>query len=335
MKRADVMDPRPPVREEGTSFLRFVFTDVDELRTLNWDWDLQYEQLEPGKLWGEVSVFLSGSIEIFRESYSRGIFLRGTVKRDRVVFGLMLRPNANVRWCGHRPEPSNLFAFDGDSEMLLRSLSALDFLGFCIPKEMLFSYADGVHELDLEAELRGRHILSGNGTATEVLRRNLIRIAETAENHPERMTTEAVQKTLEEELLEGLFQAIQNNTQPSRKERTNGRRRNIVVRAIDCIRAHEWEALTVGDLCRAVGVSERTLQYSFQEILRISPQRYVRLHRLNAARRHLRDAHADATSVTDIACQWGFFHLGRFSVQYKEMFGESPSETLRRSPSME
>jgi AraC family transcriptional regulator, ethanolamine operon transcriptional activator len=56
----------------------------------------------------------------------------------------------------------------------------------------------------------------------------------------------------------------------------------------------------------------------------------VKSVRLTAARRALQDPSA-TTSVTDVALQRGFFHLGRFAHDYRELFGESPSETLRRA----
>jgi AraC-like DNA-binding protein len=52
---------------------------------------------------------------------------------------------------------------------------------------------------------------------------------------------------------------------------------------------------------------------------------------MNLARRALRNAHTANTSVTEVAMQLGFWELGRFAVQYKSLFGESPSTTLRRS----
>ena len=56
----------------------------------------------------------------------------------------------------------------------------------------------------------------------------------------------------------------------------------------------------------------------------------LRHSRLQQVRRRLLDA-APGETVTSLATQWGFFHLGRFSGLYRRQFGESPSETLRRS----
>ena len=54
--------------------------------------------------------------------------------------------------------------------------------------------------------------------------------------------------------------------------------------------------------------------------------------RLSNARRALLSADGKLTKVTEIAVSFGFAELGRFSVEYKKAFGESPSQTLNRLP---
>jgi AraC family ethanolamine operon transcriptional activator len=98
------------------------------------------------------------------------------------------------------------------------------------------------------------------------------------------------------------------------------------------MRSHIAEPITVADLCVELGVSRRTLQYSFQDVLGTNPVRFLRAMRLNGARRDLRAGTAPADSVQDIAARWGFWHMGHFVTDYKRMFGELPSETLRNKP---
>jgi AraC-like DNA-binding protein len=54
--------------------------------------------------------------------------------------------------------------------------------------------------------------------------------------------------------------------------------------------------------------------------------------RLSNARRALLSADGALAKVTEIAMSFGFAELGRFSVEYKKAFGESPSQTLYRTP---
>ena len=99
--------------------------------------------------------------------------------------------------------------------------------------------------------------------------------------------------------------------------------------AVELINAHAAEPLTVEDIAEAVGVSERSLQDGFRRFLGTTPMNYVREVRLRSVRAELESADPTRTNVTDTALRWGFLHLGRFSVQYRERFGESPSDTLR------
>jgi AraC family ethanolamine operon transcriptional activator len=84
-------------------------------------------------------------------------------------------------------------------------------------------------------------------------------------------------------------------------------------------------------ICLYTGVSERTLEAAFREVTGFSPLHFIKARRLNAARRALKTAHPQETSVKAIALNFGFGHFGHFAYDYKAHFGESPSSTLARS----
>ncbi|EGU61148.1 AraC family transcriptional regulator [Vibrio nigripulchritudo ATCC 27043] len=94
------------------------------------------------------------------------------------------------------------------------------------------------------------------------------------------------------------------------------------------IDAHLSEDITAERLAGVAGVSVRSLYGGFRDFLGISPMQYLRNLRMEKV--HLELQGGQAQSVTGVAMKWGFSHMGRFSVEYKNRYGESPSESLRR-----
>ena len=99
--------------------------------------------------------------------------------------------------------------------------------------------------------------------------------------------------------------------------------------ALDYIESHLDRPITLGDLVAVTGVPGRTLLKHFRDHHGVSPVRYWRNRRFVRVREALQRARDDA-SVTDIAMNWGFYHLGRFAIEYARRFGESPSDTRGR-----
>jgi AraC-like DNA-binding protein len=90
--------------------------------------------------------------------------------------------------------------------------------------------------------------------------------------------------------------------------------------------------LYLPEICAAIGVQERTLRICCQEHLGMGPARYLWLRRMHLAHRALMMATPATATVAAIAMDHGFWELGRFSVRYRALFGESPSASLRRPP---
>ena len=96
------------------------------------------------------------------------------------------------------------------------------------------------------------------------------------------------------------------------------------------VAAHLDQPMSLAEMAAAGGVSVRTLSNAFRSIHGTSPMAWVKMLRLEKARADLISADHRERSVADIATRWGFFHLGKFAVDYRKAFYESPSETLRR-----
>ncbi|MDO6965044.1 AraC family transcriptional regulator [Rhizobium alvei] len=102
-----------------------------------------------------------------------------------------------------------------------------------------------------------------------------------------------------------------------------------VRKAEDYIRAHAIENISMADIAEAAGIPLRTLQEAYRKALGRTLSDGVQLARLETLRRLLLKPSA-TLSVADAVLASGFGHLGRAASAYREAFGESPSETLRR-----
>lgn len=117
-------------------------------------------------------------------------------------------------------------------------------------------------------------------------------------------------------------------------KRINGERATAPSRtvrmALELIESHPESGHTTAGLARAVGVSMRALQHGFQNQLSTSPMAHLKAVRLRRVHDALCAAEPGTVTVTYIATRWGFTHPGHFAREYRELFGEKPSQTLRR-----
>jgi transcriptional regulator GlxA family with amidase domain len=109
------------------------------------------------------------------------------------------------------------------------------------------------------------------------------------------------------------------------------RYQDIVDRFVTIARANLGQSNDITALRKIAAVNQRTLARAFHAIHGITPSRYLYLLRLSRAREVLLSKDAGAVTVTRVAMQLGFRELGRFAIDYRTEFGESPSETLHRS----
>lgn len=151
-----------------------------------------------------------------------------------------------------------------------------------------------------------------------------------ANTAPDILANPEVARAMEQALVEAMVFCLAGSH--SENARTVHRHRAKVMRRLeDALMANPDQPLYMAELSAQVGASYWTLRDCCLEYLGMSPKRYLWLRRMHLARRALRSADAERTTVTEIASDYGFWEFGRFSVAYRSLFGESPSTTLRRA----
>jgi AraC-like DNA-binding protein len=151
-----------------------------------------------------------------------------------------------------------------------------------------------------------------------------------AKSNPEALACRATARSLEEDLVHAMVACLAAELPAVSNSRRIGRAR-VMSRFEDYLADRPCEPLYLSEICAAIGVAERTLRDCCQDHLGMGPIHYLWLRRMHLARHALRDTDPAHTSVTEIATAHGFWELGRFAVEYRNLFDESPSTTLRRS----
>jgi len=102
---------------------------------------------------------------------------------------------------------------------------------------------------------------------------------------------------------------------------------HVVRRAVDYIDAHVNEKISIEELALASGASRRTLHRAFEGILSDTPIKFINRRKLYLIRDLLLSG--ERATVSDTVASVGIMEFGRFSSNYRRMFGETPSETAR------
>ena len=154
-----------------------------------------------------------------------------------------------------------------------------------------------------------------------------------AQKAPQSLVHPEMGRALENALVHAMVICLTEDA--SAPDTFGGRSHATVMQRFERVLAAEPKRpLYLAEICAATGVSERTLRNCCHEHLGMGPTRFLWLRRMHLTRRALQRADAKTTSVTAIAGDHGFWELGRFSVAYRSLFGESPSATLRRACSV-
>jgi len=329
---ADIMDAVTAQAGWGASgqLRRQVHSDATDQAQGLTAWNHTYRQLSPGAFCGEVQEMQWPSVLVYRESLNRAVLQSGTACPDTFLLGCIVAMEGEGFYNGARFDRPVLLASPPGGGFEFRTPLMHEVVAFGIPRlsvEAFFTSVRGESAFRLHSPVTE---LSESPQLAKRLR-DIFWLAQEACCH----ATAAAQACraeheLRERVLACLFEAwAPGEVGKSSFPRIAANRYRIFRVADQYIREHAAEAIGIDTLCRVAHSSRRTLQYCFESIVGMGPLAYLRGVRLNAVRAELRRRDGVARSVADVAARWGFWHFSRFAAQYRHMFGEPPSHTLR------
>lgn len=183
-------------------------------------------------------------------------------------------------------------------------------------------------EFDVE---RGKRYVRPNPALMEQFLNLHKMVADLARTGPERFEIREVVRALEQRLTHLLVRCLTDGIVSTGSRRTV-RHEAIIARFEEFLEANPNTPLYLTEVCAAIGIAERTLRKACEDHVGMGPIRYLNLRRMHLVRRALEQTVPSTTTVTRIVTDHGFWELGRFSVAYRILFGETPSATLNRPP---
>ena len=249
--------------------------------------------------------------------------------RATILFGT--RPGQDVVWAGIQVHPTAILRISEGDDAFFKTAGAASWGSMSLPVEAMVLAGAAVSGCDV---MPPRSTESVTPSAAEMARLQRLHaaVAQLAEDAPEILAHPEAARGAEQSLVDAMVGCL--GGAEAGADRLAHQWHGLVMRRFwGALQDSPDQAVYIPDLCAAIGVSTRTLRVCCQEHLGMSPCKYLVLRRLHLARRALLRSGPASERVTDIAMQFGFWQLGRFAVEYRSLFGESPSATLARSPS--
>ena len=304
-------------------------SDADEQALLLRGWDQCYDQISPGAHCGVTVNATLDDLQLFREFSSTALRQRGRAPSGTHTLAIRIDDGGDARFRGSTLTPHSLLNMRKDVDLDLRTSRSFEAFGITVCVDALRRHAETVEGRYLTDRLDRRDVIPLAPALAEELRLFMASVFDHLESHHSVLAHENARRALQAEVLDRVFAMVRSTEAEAVGQSTAQQRARIVARAEEFVLSRPFESVTVADLCLHVGTSRRRLQYAFQEVMGTSPNRYLRAIRLCRVRRELKAGGTSVPSIQDSAARWGFWHLGHFSLDYKRMFAERPSDTVR------
>lgn len=316
------------LRTDNTPWISVCETqDIDQHARAQRAWALNYEQLSPGQFQGRLHQISLPGLTLLREDTRQAMRQRGRLDESLYGFAMALDGRQDLFFHGQRVPDFAIMCGKGD-ELDLTTPPDFSLIAVTVERDLLNPLWQYMYHKPLAHWLEKQLVVLTTAVKARVLRDLHLTVMHRFSAMASRPMDERALRQLRDDILMEWIEALPARVDTSELPSIE-RRKKLVDKACSMMLADNNEPLSILQICSRVGTSRRKLNYAFQDVLGTTPVKYLRNLRLNGVRRALREAGPE-TTVQDTASHWGFWHLSQFARDYRQLFGELPSATLRR-----
>ena len=300
-----------------------LFTSVGDMAEKT-GFEMDFCQLEAGEPILKTNTTFLPSIISTEFYFNKAIHQRGKAPDGYLTFGVP-QGDSSFRWMGKEIGSGYLFDFNARSGFDVKSERNFSAKTIHVKVDRMHDTAD-IHGIDLSDVGKTDYAVPKLVDAVKLhqLQDAILNVENLVSNFGHQPLGKVDISTAEDAVYRKLADCLdfsQRNFPISHSNRLAIKRR-----AIDYIQLHYCETITITDICHACATTNRTLVRVFREEFGVTPKQYLSLVRLSSVRRELCQKDLEK-SIRDIAISKGFWHMSQFAQDYKNQFGELPSQS--------
>jgi AraC-like DNA-binding protein len=300
--------------------MQFSSNHYDEFSAMFTVAHIEEKILETGDFKGKVKIVRSPNVMLNNFEINRKVLQLGTGVPGFITFTIW-NPKTAFTWKKHEMKKGMIGVIWNNEH---QSVTGSGFKGLPISIEENFFIKSCLIKgyPELIERLRNEELLHVNESKLQHLRQMTLLTIENTEL-PDKVALELLENKLVGLLIDCLISAI-----PEKKD--NDLTDFKFSKVVDYIHNDIANIVSLKQICVNTNIPERTVRRLLKKRYGISPKKYLSMLRLNEVRKVLK-TNSENSNVIKIASEFNYWHMGQFGQDYKNLFDELPSETLRNS----
>lgn len=302
--------------------LSYSAIDLYSLNRLVKEWNIDFIQLGSGRFKGKLTQVLAPNFQMAYAHFNTKVKQEGSSPPSHWTFAFV--NDIGLNWRNFEVKPESIIVYAPNSKINAVSDEDFDVYTFSISEEALMDIARKKGVSSFVEKLNQIEILETNSPLwadlREALKSAVAKFEEQAENSESFENVFALAPFVKNLLT------LMIHSEKSAIQVSNASRLEVLSNAEALMNIHDSGSIHIKEIASRVGVSERTLLYSFKKRYGIGPKAFMKIINLNRVYVDLRTE--SETTISSIAREHGFWHLGQFVKDFKEMFDEVPSKII-------